>query len=720
MDTMLTQSAAAAFPDRGHTGLRIALAPGNEGAHLSHDLGATQPALHVRFALAPATAVGGRVRIAGGQGDTGGPVWWIDYDADLHRVTVELGDTASMTATLNALPWHVVELKLDTGAGEAALWINGVSNASLSGDFQSLAARHVWLGALFKDSSLSGELHLDEWAIATDVIGPVTRAPTRPYADDPTRWLVIYNSSVPDAITWALAYRQARGVPLANLLGLDLPSSETISEAQYAELVAAISDYLSHTQLDAQVMGVLVGYRVPGYVDFGDNGTVDAVPALLHRLVSHGGPVSNVNNADALPTRPTDDDLGDDRLTARIDGPNLAAALALIDRATTLIDAGLGDGSEAKLWYDPFAGDGALVESHVLRMIEWARSLDAQRPRLAMVLSAALDAVDEPASFEAIHHDGFLWTWDLELPPLPPEGFFAEPAGKRVACLQLHIIEPVATTVRNASAVNWIETALASGYAAAAATTRNYSGSAVPYARPFFEAMRRGWTISEAWYLALPMLREGLYLVGDPLLRTAFPQQGWNVHGPMDRLEALAPDAPSQMLRAEQRSLALSETLPEALEPTEGATAFYVVRHVDAKGRAEASATAVRVVKQAGEAARAALAPVWPDHPQWPVHVEDGALLLRLLWERSMSAAGVEDVELRGEVDGAGEQTLAEPALDPRRLGVAVTLAMPTVWGRYRWRVRSWDGVVYDTPWSRVVRPRAEADEALHLLEVRP
>ncbi len=406
-------------------------------------------------------------------------------------------------------------------------------------------------------------------------------------------------------------------------------------------------------------------------------------------------------------------DLLGDRLTARLDGPDLDAVRALTERATNLIDQGLGDGSSATLWLDPFAGDGAQVQPHVDRMIQWSQHVDRMRTRLPLQLSGDVDDPYVDVDFVAVQDDGFVWTWSESYSPAPSASFFATPAGKRVVCVQLHLNNATAISVRSASAGNWIECALDAGYAAGIASSRAYSDSAVPYARPFFEALRQGWTLAEAWYLALPYLREGLYLVGDPLLHVALPQRGWDVFGPLGRLESLAADAPSYALREGTREL----SLPASLQPGGGEVGTYVMRHVDAEGRREASLASIRVMNSGGAAVMLPLAPVWPGHAVWPVHVEDAQLVLTVLWDRPLSTCRVETIELLGEVDGAAEMVLAEPAFDPRGSQVQVVLALPTEQGRYRWRIISADGVAVETAWSREVRPQSASGGSLQLLE---
>ena len=726
MSVTLTQSASAAMPDRPRhstgTGLLVTCAQGDGGAYLQHDLGSEQTVLHVRLALNPGNTSGGAVRIAGGCDSQRNEVWWLDYDADNRAVSAALADGTTLTAMLNALPWHTVELKVDAATGEAKLWINGLAADTASGTYSDLAAQHVWLGAVFKDTALTGALQLDEWALADAHIGPVLAPTISDHADDPARWLVIYNTAVPDSVAWADSYRAARGVPFANLLGLDLSTNEVIDSNEYIDLVNASNNYLARTGLDSRIMGVLTGYRVPGYVDYDGAGVLDPVPALLQTGSTSDDPPDNPLAADALPDRPLFGDLAGARMTARVDGPDLASAQALTTRATNLINNGFGDpdsavyGENATLWFDPFAGSSALIAPHITRMLDWAQSIDRMRLRLPFEYSGDPDQPEQDANFAAIHSDAFLWSWDRTSPPDPPEGFFADPAGPRVLSVQLHAIDPTATTVRSATPGNWLDLALDAGYAAAVAGSKSYSTSAIPFTRPLFEALRHGWTLGEAWHLSLPLLREGLYLVGDPLLTIALPRRGWDVYGPLDRLESLDPSSPVQGLREPSTQLALDSTL----QPAADQTRLYMVRHVDAHGRRESSAATVRIHNHGGLAAPPPRAPIWPDQLDWPVRIEQAALQLQLMWDRPIAACHAAKIELRGIVDGAAEVTLAEPTIDPRRTTVEATLPLPAQQGQYRWRITSPDGVVLQTPWSQPVTPRESPNIALTVLEARP
>lgn len=642
-------------------------------------------------------------------------MWWIDWDTDAGTISAGLATGQTIGATLvGALNWHCVELSIDATNGESQLWINGLSAGSTTGSLTTLAARWVWLGGMFKDTAANGTFYLDEWVLADTYVGPVVVAPHGDYGNDPARWVLVYNTAMSGSADCAQVYRAARGLPWANLIGLTLSTEEQIDADAYAALVTAINSYLTNNGLSDQVMGVLLGYGVPGYIN--RDGYLDATSAVLHRTTTTVGYSDNALAVDGTPTRPTLANMNGLRLTARMDGATAAAMTALLEQATAIEQDGLGDGSTAKIYLDPFAGTGGQSTGYTQQMVDWGQSVDCMRTRLPIVWSAAADANYPDVDFDTIANDGFFLGWSDDANP--PTGFYASPAGTRVLSVQTNPDQATATTLRSGagSAGNWIEAAVAGGYAAAVASARACSPSSLPYARPLFEALRQGWSLAEAWFVAMPVLGDGFYLVGDPLMTIAMPKAGWDVFGPMDDLSALIPASPAAALRDQTLTLALNDDQ----QPAEGAQQWYVVRHLDSEGRSDGSTSAVTVAKHNGDVARAALSPAWPRHSDWALQIDDDQLVAHLQWDRALRACAVTSVQLTGEVDGGTETSVWAGSLDMASWSVQACVSPPTVSGRYRWQVTSVDGVVWVSPWSMTVRPDVGSGVALPVVEVQP
>lgn len=698
MSTTLTQSAAAAFPDKPGqpgVGLRVAMAPGDEGALLSHDLGAEHAVLHVRFVFSPWGLSGGRFVPLAGLNGQGAEVMRVTFDAATRGLEVRLPGGSMSVVLDGVLAWQCVELGIQSVSGQANLWINGVLADQVGGDLSASTVQTVWFGAIHKQTAVAGDLYMDELCIADEYIGTVTIAPALAHAADPARWLVVYNRSDADAVSWAESYRQARGVPYANLVGLTLPTAETINAGQYAVLVEAVGDYLAENHLDAQVMGVLLGYRVPGYVDFTGGGTLEAVPALMQTAGATAGAVTNVNATPTPSQRLTFDGLAGDRITARLDAYDLSAADQLLARADGLLASGLA-GHDSVIFFDPFVGAEPTYQEAFGDMLDWATGLRGMKARLPIVLSGD-PAGNAEASFDAVSNDGVFIGWS-SMPPDPD--IFTAPAGRRAVCAQLFLEGAAATSLRNAVPDNWADTPIGAGYACAIVSSRDNPVSAIPDTGALLDALREGWTLGESFHVAQPLLRSGFYLVGDPLMRITMPRRGFEVFGPLDSLEDLDPLSPVSVLPEDVTSLDVSGDLP-----AEVIDAHYVVRRTDAQGRAEASYTSVRLSNSGGVAYQPITMPLWPDVVDWPAGVESGRVLPRAVWAEPMGQTHVGAVELLAQPDGQAVVVAATPGWEPRETCLCVSLPVPAVKTRYRWRLTSPDGVVRHTAFSQWVEP---------------
>ena len=709
MSVTLTQDEVAGFPERAKpqaagVGLRVVLAAGNDGQYVEHDLGAERSELYVRVLLNSATAASGRVVLMRGLDDGGNETFRVVYNTATRGVSVEPASGTTLTAILSgAIAWHCIEVGVDAGANNATWFVNGVPRDEVTGAFNAGATRRVQLGVIFKDTAAAGELYLDEWAMAETYIGPVLLPPVPPagnHADDPRRWLVIYNTASADSVTWAEAYRAARQVPYANLCGLELPTTELIDTAAYEDMRAVIADYLTRNGLADTVLGLLLGYRVPGYANLLGEDFIDPTPALLHLDSDFSFFIFNPLAAEPV-QRPTAANLFGIRLTARIDGAMLADALALITRATNLMQNGLGDGSEAAIWLDPYT---AIVESDdpvLTAMAAWSTSLAAMSTRLPLHVTTPTVPPAEP-SFSAIHDDGFFWGWSQ---PSPPDDFFAEPAGARVFLIQLHPNNATAETLRSGAGSNWMEAAFEAGYAAAAGSSQTHSVGSVPDVGRFFAALRAGWTLAEAWLVACPVLRDALFLAGDPLLVVPMPRAGWNLYGPARRLEEMDFSVPAMMWSITQTSA----VLPEALRPPTGEQRVYVLRRVDEAGREERGVTLLRVVNNDGEARLASLDPIWPREAHWPVRVEGGQSRLSIAWDRPMRSVCVAAIALQSQTDDAEVETVEQVVPTSLQREALCVHALPIGSTCYRFLITDSNGLQSVTPWSAPVT-RSDAE----------
>lgn len=699
MSTELTQSTIAAIPDRpthNGLGLKASMVVGDQGAYIAHNLGAPQAEINLRFTFNPSGLSGGRVVMLAGLDGQATEVLRLSYDTASSSLSVWIPSDTVLTAQVNgAIDWQCVEIGIDTVANQAKLWINGVLTDQHNGGLSDSTIQTIFFGAVHKHTYVSGDLFLDELCIADEYIGPVLVTPLQPHAGDPARWLVVYNSADPDAAPWANTYRDSHNVPFANVLGLVLPTTETIDTSQFTDLVNSIEDYLHANRLDGQVMGILLGYRVPGYVDFNGNGILEAVPALLQTNATTAGTIANVSASPASYQRLTIENLSETRMTARLDAKHVTVTDQLLARANTVTESGLG-GDGSAIYFDPFAGDEPAYQQAFSTMLGWATGLRAMRTRLPIILSGD-PAGDTEAGFTSVSGDGAFWGWSSTL---PDPNIFTFPTGRRAVCAQLYLEGASATTLRGTTPSNWADVPIAAGYASTIVSSRDNPVSAIPDAGAFYDALREGWTLGEAWHIGQPILRSGFYLVGDPLMTVTMPKRGYEVYGPLLDLEEMNPQSPQYVLGEGQAELDLSANLPPV-----GVVRHYVIRRTDELGRTEAASTSARVINLGGSSSLPISLPAWPDTADWPVSMENGQVRLVAYWPDRIGTMPLNSIELLSQAYGQAIVVAATPTWHPNDRYVAVMLPIPATKTRYRWRFNSTGGSQQSTPLSDWIEP---------------
>jgi len=706
MPTLLQQDAAAGFPDTaGAIGLLATTTSGYGGAYVSAPIGPTDT-LHTRFLFAPMDAAGGRAHLAGGWSADGTVRWSVSWDADASVLALEVPGESPLTTTLPAsLDWHHVEAGIDRATGAATLRVNGLLVGSISGATIGQTAR-CWLGVLAKSRGLAGDLAMDQWVLADAPVGPHRVTPTADHAGDPARWLVVYNADHADGAAWAEHYRAARGVPYANLCGLSLPLAETVDAAAYLALRDAVLAYLDDNGLAGQAVGVLLGLGVPGYVDYAGQGDVVAVSSLLHTDSAGDAAAVNPLHRDPPIDRPTAGALGGVRFTGRIDRATLAEAVALTDRATALMADPPSASVGGTLWLDPVPEDVSVNPLYTAPAAAWAQGEGPGTLRVPVELA-------DDGGFLSVEQDLAFWGWGQASVPVD---FFGSDAGRRAVCVQLESADPVADSVRSASATHWLRAALDAGYAASAASSRAYSLSALPQVGVFFAALRRGWTLAEAWCVCQPFVRSGMQMLGDPLMTVAFPMSGFDLFGPAKHLEAIDMSQPAVRLPDSERAYAL----PLELLPNAGQAGHYLVRRVDALGRPDGATASTHAQPMGEHVVTPPPLPAWPDAGGWRVEVVAGELRTSAVWPVAPRSRGAERVELQAEFADASVQVLWDTVPGVGQTRFSVSLLPPADSARVRWRVVGEAGSTSATAWSAPLIEPAGVLSELQLYEVSP
>lgn len=346
-------------------------------------------------------------------------------------------------------------------------------------------------------------------------------------AELPDSWLVVYNADSPDSVTWAQWYCDQWGIPAQNALGLPLSTdAERVPQACFYDGIRdAVRAYLAaNPDVEARVMGILVGYRVPG--NFYQDATHPALPG--------GGGWSVSNHLQDLTATtwhqrfniyhfvarlaPNEQRLTKTTLapgfylTARIDAPTLADAQALTLRARAIRRA-----------HWPLPADEHL----------YCDDVDVGAPG-GDVWTALQDVVGDAAFNDP--PDRFPWfEYESETEPTPycallfsyyrltgwnAVDWGGTPLGTRILGYALNSYG--ATTVRSTTDHNgrFVPNALVGGlFAAAIGATAEPFLNHQPDPSTLVWCLADGRTVAEAFFHANPYHNFMWELVGDPLLR---------------------------------------------------------------------------------------------------------------------------------------------------------------------------------------------------------
>lgn len=727
MSIQISRETSAAYPDRpadrsGH-GLLVHVSDDQQAQNAGQSVGlhltAAMNRWHLRVLLNPATLQNGAITWLAGYDAADNFLFRGEYDAITRQVTFRLasGQTLSVTLPSQGPQWHQVQWMLDAASGTMQLWHQGVSVASGTGTYSGMALSKLRLGGWDASSGASGDLHLDEWAIGDAYLLPPKSPSSESGTDHPTRrWLVIYNRADADSLAWAEFYRQQWNIPHAHLCGLNLPQAELIDATAFVAMRSAVVDYLANNGLADSILGLLLGYRVPGYA-LDTLETHSPIVTLFHAL-DHSWPVDNTLSRAWPIIRPSRENLGTVYMTARIDAPSLDEAKAITQRAKALKAADWNDPSSNRLWFDPYWIDHPMARSLKAQAIGWAQGVDRQRTLLPLEMPPNSDPTQD-ADFAAIHHDGFVFTWNSGD---PPSGFFAQPAGRRALCVQLAVNRAVVSSRRSSSGTDWSSAAFQAGYAAVAATSRSLSPTGWVVFRPLFEALRQGWTLGEAWHVASPLLSEEIELVGDPLMTLGWPIDGWRIDGPLEPKQPTSDATLIAILPIDRTWF----TLPADRRPATNENRLYQITRLH-DGQSVAGPLIHLTRTDQDQAAVACWPPLWPDVDAWPVPTGHQTIGPSIGWEGPLDGMGLKSIELWQRI-GSNEPTLiqawATTSMKPASW-LQAELPMPETWSgqarQYAWRYQDQTGGWKWTCWSAPVGPLADTlPMDLPLLEDQP
>ncbi|MEM6391200.1 MAG: hypothetical protein AAF797_00200 [Planctomycetota bacterium] len=528
--TTLAQSPDAACPDfpgpadQPPQGLRVNLIAGTDGQALTHSCATAQTHLETACLIALGPDLAGPsvvlLRAFDAQGEESVR---LTIQPQTRTASIAVTDSSSsntlLTAPIPEAPaWTAIHTVIaDSPTPQLTLSMNGLPVASTALPASPRATLTVQLGACLKHHDTAGTLDLDQVKLNQSTLDdPLPLPPLEcDHAGDPARWLVIYNTSLPDSVSWAEHYRGARHIPHCNLVGLPLPTTPSMTPAEYESLRSTVVTYLETNRLRDRILSILTGFGVPPIMQFDVTGFPMPVANLLATDAQDfslaANPAHTPQNADGTPSailpRPTPETLtaGNPanppaRLCASIDAPDLTQAIAITTRATNIAATGLHANTSDTLYIDPYPdplGTDPLYQSQLIR---YAQSNDAAALRLPISLAQPPDEGQPANRFTQLTDDSIHLTLRADT---PPADLFNTANASRVCSLALHLGPPaLITSLRDPTATNWLHSPIAAGYAAALAPIENVSPDTRPHASTLIEALRLGYTLAEAFALA--------------------------------------------------------------------------------------------------------------------------------------------------------------------------------------------------------------------------
>ena len=356
--------------------------------------------------------------------------------------------------------------------------------------------------------------------------------------------VLIYNTRLPNSKDVADHYAARRSVPAGQIIGLDLPTGETMSRAQYRELLQKpLLNFLEQNRLfvyppatdggdekDVKPTAAKVRYAVlcygvplriaedPSWPDPGaeklpeplrrNGAAVDSELCTLpvkNPSIPLAGPQANQLYGKVRPEwlNPTNGLL----LVARLDGPSMAVARALVDKA---LDAEING-----LWGRAYFDLRGITEGEYKKGDDWIRAAAEITHRFGF--ETVVD--DKPETFSAAFPMSQIALYAGWYDP-NASGPFARPKVEFMpGAFAYHLQSFSANTLRTTTR-NWCGPLLAAGATATMGCIDEPYLDGTPNIEVFFAHwLPGGFTFGEAAYACQRVLSWQTTVIGDPLYR---------------------------------------------------------------------------------------------------------------------------------------------------------------------------------------------------------
>ncbi len=628
----ITQTAEASFPERGTVGLRNTISSANN-AYATKTLSISLAPggwIYYGFRVCLRVAPSGTTRFVANKATVD---YWdglVNVNPDGSMKMYIRADSGGWTDTgdvgelvIDRWSYVVFGFKRATGAaandGEGKLYQDGILLNSLSGvdnydRYASLERFYLGIIAAPRDGY---QADYDEIKIATTYPEPFVPTPETEYPEA-ARTVVLFRRASSDSREFADYCVSELEIPRSNLCPLPNATANE-SLADYATFQTEVETDLAawlalNPTVAANCACFLVGYGVPGYFTSGG-----VKHSATSRLMNYGTAFSSQTDNPlynpATVARLTKTALGGKYLCTRIDADTLANAKLIIDRAATVSDLSVLPATD-KLYSDETAYQASLACQHL------------------RIITAALGTYAD---------DAFVWG-DTGAPS------FGDAGARAVFCDDS---ADSADTLRATSEL--FDAIVTNSYTAGLG---NSETADTFDAESFFEMLRIGGTLAEAFAVAIAKLDYTAVGAGSPLMTVAFGLGGYNVYRGFGGIEGIDWDKPVAYLRAGQDSI----TFDQDLLP--GRSYVYAVRAVSSAG-VEESKTFVIIYVQTDDQGNLLPAPLACPR-DLTADVQQSSLLIGFSYYAPVGFADADGFDVLGD-NGTGQLDLDNPVATVER-----------------------------------------------------
>ena len=334
---------------------------------------------------------------------------------------------------------------------------------------------------------------------------------------DASQILILENRDVPASRQVAQMYQRLRGIPTSNVLQLAMGASQQITTEQYwSKAGGPVRKYLEdHPEIRCVLTTTGVPYTVQGSDPADEGAAFDNVLALVlredpgtkKRRQANPLYLDGMNSYGVVDPR-----VLKMVYVVRLDGPDLATVTRMVEDAVATEKVGLsgmvaGDaqGLDSVTGY----GEGdATIRAVVDRLggAGFPINLDMQQETWKQPKTGAGNQA-AGASF----YVGWYALLDFQ-------NVFGE-HGLAPGSIAWHIASQEAQNIWNPNGTGWCLNLMRHGAAVTLGPVREPYVAAFPHGDVFVEALLRGFTVTEGYWLALPQASWAMVILGDPLYR---------------------------------------------------------------------------------------------------------------------------------------------------------------------------------------------------------